>query len=305
MRNIPGTELNVFPICLGGNVFGGRSTENESFAVLDAYVEAGGNFIDTADLYAGSESEMVIGRWMAARGNRDDLVIATKVGMMDGLDNLRPETIAKGCEDSLARLGTDRIDLFYTHRDDRETAIEDTARALADLVTLGKVRAIGASNFSAERLVTALDISRAEGLPSYVAVQPQYNLMERAFETDGLQALAERENLAVFPYYSLANGFLTGKHRPEGSDASSKRTERARTYLETDRGPRVLDALDEVANEHGTTPTAVALAWLLAQPTVTEPIASARIPEQVPDLIAGAELELGEGDLAKLDAASA
>ena len=305
MRNIPGTELNVFPICLGGNVFGGHSTEDQSFAVLDAYVGAGGNFIDTADLYAGTESEMVIGRWMAARGNRDDLVIATKVGMMDGLDNLKAETIAKGCEDSLTRLGTDRIDLFYTHKDDIDTPLEETAKALGDLVEIGKVRAIGASNFSAERLVTALDISRAEGLPDYVALQPHYNLMEREFETDGQQALAERENLAVFPYFSLAMGFLTGKHRPEGSDESSKRTEGARKYLESERGPRVLDVLDAIANEYGTTPTAVALAWLLAQPTVMAPIASARIPEQVPDLIAGSELELGEGDLAKLEAASA
>jgi aryl-alcohol dehydrogenase-like predicted oxidoreductase len=304
MRTIPGTEISVFPLCLGGNVFGGRSTEQESFAVLDAYVEAGGNFIDTADLYAGSESEIVIGRWMAARGNRDELVIATKVGMMDGLDNLKGATIAQGAEDSLMRLGTDRIDLFYTHRDDAGTPLEETARALADLVSVGKVRAIAASNFSAERLVTALDISRAEGLPSYVALQPHYNLMERGFESDGQQALCEREGLAVFPYFSLAMGFLTGKHRPEGSAEGSKRTEGARRYLETDRGPRVLEALDAIAAEYATTPTAAALAWLRAQPTVLAPIASARVPEQVPDLIAGVELELGQADLAKLDAAS-
>ncbi len=304
MLQIPRTELSVYGLCLGGNVFGGRSTEEESFAVLDAYAKAGGNFIDTADLYADEQSERVIGRWVAGRGNRDELVIATKVGMKNGLDNLRAETIKRGAEESLERLGMDHIDLYYTHLDDPDTPQEETLGALAELIESGKVRAIGASNISAERLASALETSRREGLPEYVALQPHYNLMEREFETDGQLELCKREGIAVVPYFSLARGFLTGKHRPEGSQ-ESKRTEGAREYLETGRGPKVLAALDEVAAAHDSSPTAVALAWLDAQPTVLAPLASARVPEQVPDLIAGTELELSGEEIERLSAASA
>ncbi len=304
MQPIPGTDLSVYELCLGGNVFGGRSSEEESFAVLDAYVEAGGNFIDTADLYAGEESERVLGRWIEQRDNRDELVIATKVGMKEDRQGLAPETIAAGADESLARLGIETIDLYYTHRDDPDTDQEATLDALARLIAEGKVRALGASNISADRLASALEISRREDLPAYVALQPHYNLVERSYERNGLRDLCEREGLAVFPYFSLARGFLTGKHRPEGS-GESKRTEGAREYLETDHGPRVLEALDEVAEAHDSSPTAVAIAWLRAQPTVTAPIASARTPEQVPDLIAGVELELDASELERLSAAGA
>jgi aryl-alcohol dehydrogenase (NADP+) len=302
MTRIAGTELDVFPLCLGGNVFGWTADEDASFAVLDAYVEAGGNVIDTADLYADGESEKIIGRWLARRGRRDDLVIATKVGMAPGRTNLRAETIRAGAEGSLKSLGIDHIDLYYAHRDDLGTPIEETLGAFDDLVREGKVRHIAASNYEAPRLAAALKISDTEGMARYVALQPHYNLMEREFEGD-LAGLCEREDIGVMPYFGLAKGFLTGKYRPGGLEGDSPRSERAREYL-NDRGAAVLGALDEVAAAHDTTQAAVALAWLLSRSTVVAPIASARDTEQLAGLLPMADLRLTDEELRRLTRAA-
>ena len=303
MTRIADTELDVHPLCLGGNVFGWTADEDASFAVLDAYTEAGGNFIDTADLYAGGESEKIIGRWLARRGRRDDLVIATKVGMAGDRANLRADTVRAAAEDSLKSLGVDHIDLYYAHRDDLGTPIEETLGAFDDLVRAGKVRHIAASNYEAPRLAAALKISDTEGLARFVALQPHYNLMERDFEGD-LADLCARENLGVLPYFGLAKGFLTGKYRPGSPEGDSPRAQRARAYL-TDRGLATLGVLDEVAAAHDTTVAAVALAWLLAQPTIVSPIASARTPEQLADLLPVADLRLTADELARLTDAAA
>jgi aryl-alcohol dehydrogenase-like predicted oxidoreductase len=303
MTRIADTELDVHPLCLGGNVFGWTADEDASFAVLDAYTEAGGNFIDTADLYAGGESEKIIGRWLARRGRRDDLVIATKVGMAGDRANLRADTIRAAAEDSLTSLGVDHIDLYYAHRDDLGTPIEETLGAFDDLVRAGKVRHIAASNYEAPRLAAALKISDTEGLARFVALQPHYNLMERDFEGD-LADLCARENIGVLPYFGLAKGFLTGKYRPGSPEGDSPRAQRARAYL-TDRGLATLGVLDEVAAAHETTVAAVALAWLLAQPTIVSPIASARTPEQLADLLPVADLRLTADELARLTDAAA
>jgi aryl-alcohol dehydrogenase-like predicted oxidoreductase len=304
MTKIADTELDVFPLCLGGNVFGRTADEQASFAVLDAYTEAGGNFIDTADGYAGGESEKIIGRWLARRGRRDDIVIATKVGMAGERANLKAETIRAAAEDSLRRLGVDHVDLYYAHRDDLGTPIEETLTAFDELVRAGKVRHIAASNYDAPRLASALTISRTEGLARFVALQPHYNLVERGqFEGD-LADLCAREDLAVMPYFGLAQGFLTGKYRRGGPQVDSTRAQRALKYLD-DRGVAVLAALDEVAAAHDTTVAAVALAWLLAQPTVAAPIASARTTEQLAELLPFTRLELSADEVSRLTAASA
>jgi aryl-alcohol dehydrogenase-like predicted oxidoreductase len=304
MTKIADTELDVFPLCLGGNVFGRTADERTSFAVLDAYTGAGGNFIDTADLYAGGESERIIGRWLARRGRRDDVVIATKVGMAGGRANLKAETVRAAAEESLKSLGVDHIDLYYAHRDDLGTPIEETLGAFDELVREGKVRHIAASNYEAPRLAAALRISATEGLARYVALQPHYNLVERdRFEGD-LADVCAAHGLAVLPYFGLAQGFLTGKYRPGGPQVDSTRAERARRHL-TDRGVAVLAALDEIAAAHDTTVASVALAWLLAQPTVTAPIASARTPGQLADLLPFTGLTLSADELERLTAASA
>jgi aryl-alcohol dehydrogenase-like predicted oxidoreductase len=305
---IPRTDLDVFGLCLGGNVFGWTADRDASFAVLDAYAAAGGNFIDTADVYmarapgnSGGESETIIGEWMAARtGMRDAIVIATKVGKLAGLDNLRAETIRRAADDSLRRLGTDHIDLYYAHFDDTETPLAETLGAFGQLIEAGKVRAIAASNYSGARLAEALAVSEREGLPRYVALQPHYNLMERDFESDQ-QSVCEREDISVFPFYALAKGFLTGKYRPDGKDIDSPRAEGAAAYL-GERGERMVAALDEVAAAHDTDPAAVALAWLRAQPTVLAPIASARNVDQLQPLLASVSLELSDEELAALTA---
>jgi aryl-alcohol dehydrogenase (NADP+) len=303
MTRIAGTELDVFPLCLGGNVFGWTADEDASFAVLDAYAEAGGDFIDTADLYAGNESERIIGRWLARRGRRDDLVIATKVGMAPGMKNLKAETIRAAAEASLDRLGIDHIDLYYAHRDDPSTPLEETLTAFDALVRAGKVRYIAASNYDAPRLTEALKISDSEGLARYVALQPHYNLVERdSFEGD-LAALCAREDIAVMPYFGLAKGFLTGKYRKGGPEGDSPRSERARAYL-SDRGVAMLGVLDEVAAAHGTTVASVALAWLLAQPTVVAPIASARDTGQLADLLPMVGLRLTGEEIDRLTQAA-
>ena len=271
-------------------MFGWTADESSSFAVLDAFAAAGGNFIDTADTYSswvpghvGGESESIIGRWMAARGNRASMVIATKVGMLPTLKGLAPATIRSAVEGSLRRLGVDRIDLYYAHRDDPDTPIADTVRAFDELVKEGKVRQVAASNYTAPRLREALAISRRDGLVEYVALQPHYNLMHRQEYEGELQDLCVAEQVACLPYFSLAMGFLTGKYRP-GVAVLSPRAGGASKYLD-ERGIRVLAALDEIAAAHGTAVSAVALAWLAAQPTVVAPIASARTVAQLTELL--------------------
>src|SRR3569833_1922547 len=299
MTRIADTELDVHPLCLGGNVFGWTADEDASFAVLDAYTGAGGNFIDTADLYAGGESERIIGRWLARRGRRDDVVIATKVGMAGGRANLKAETVRAAAEESLKSLGVDHIDLYYAHRDDLGTPIEETLGAFDELVREGKVRHIAASNYEAPRLAAALRISATEGLARYVALQPHYNLVERDRFAGDLADVCAAHGLDVLHYIGLAKGFLTGKYRPGGPQVGSARAERARRHL-TDRGVAVLAALDEIAAAHDTTVASVALAWLLAQPTVTAPIASARTPGQLADLLPFSGLTLSADELERL-----
>jgi aryl-alcohol dehydrogenase-like predicted oxidoreductase len=296
------TGIAVSPLCLGGNVFGWTADEEGSAAVLDAYVAAGGNFIDTADGYGNwvegnprGMSERIIGSWMAARGNRDSLVIATKVGRAQGMRGLAAETIRKGAEASLERLQTDRIDLYYAHADDPETPLEETMAAFDALVRDGRVLHVAASNYSAPRLAEALRVSDREGLARYVALQPEYNLVSRADYEGDVQELCLAEGLACLPYSALASGFLTGKYRPGGPGVESARADSAGRHLEGRAG--VLAVLDEVAAAHSAPVSAVALAWLLAQPGVTAPIASARTPEQLAELLPMAELELTAGEL--------
>lgn len=292
------TDLDVHPLCLGGNVFGRTADEQESFEVLDAYFGAGGNFIDTANTYAGGASEEIIGRWMASRGNREEIVLATKVGM--GSDaGLAPEQIARAIEDSLRRLQTDRIDLYYAHKDDLDTPLAQTLTAFDELVRAGKVRYIAASNYEAERLAQALETSRREGLASYVALQPYYNLVVRDRYEGPLQELCAQHGIPCLPYFALAQGFLTGKYRPGGEAVASSRAERAGAYLD-ERGLRVLAALDEVAAAHQSSLAAVSLAWLAAQPTVATPIASARTVSQLRDLLPFATLALSDSELRSL-----
>ncbi|WP_328318332.1 aldo/keto reductase [Streptomyces sp. NBC_00388] len=311
LRALGSSDLKVFPLSLGGNVFGWSADEEQSFAVLDAYTAAGGNFIDTADTYSswvpgneGGESETVIGNWVAARGNRSDVVIATKVGAHPQYKGLSAANIKAAADASLQRLRTDHIDLYYTHFDDVSVPVEEIITALDDLVKAGKVRAIAASNLSAERLEASLAFSEAEGLARYVALQPHYNLVSRDTYEGELQDVAARHGLAAVPYYSLASGFLTGKYRP-GVDVDSVRAEGAAKHLGTERGPKVLAALDKVAAAHGAEVATVALAWLAAQPTVVAPIASARTVGQLPALTAVAELKLTGAEVAELTAASA
>ncbi|MBH1934548.1 aldo/keto reductase [Streptomyces sp. AV19] len=305
-------SLSVHPLALGGNVFGWTADEKQSFAVLDAYAGAGGNFIDTADVYAawapgnvGGESETVIGNWMAARGNRDAMVVATKVGAgIPEKAGLSAKTIKEGVEGSLRRLRTDYIDLYYTHYDDPSLPVEDYITTLDGLVKEGKVREIAASNVTAERLAEALEFSDAAGVAKYVAIQPEYNLVSRDTYEGPLADVAARHGLAAVPYYALASGFLTGKYRP-GTTVDSARAEGAAKHLGSERGLRVLAALDEVAAAHDAEVATVALAWLASRPTVATPLASARTVEQLRPLLALADLKLTEGELAKLTEASA
>ncbi|MFH8344642.1 aldo/keto reductase [Streptomyces sp. NPDC018045] len=304
-------SLSVSPLSLGGNVFGWTADEPQSFAVLDAYVAGGGNFIDTADVYSawvpgnkGGESETVLGNWLASRGNREDVVIATKVGAHPDLKGLAPATIKAAVDASLTRLRTDYIDLYYTHYDDESLEVSEFLPALDELVKAGKVREIAASNISAQRLEAALTFSAGENLARYVAIQPHYNLVSRETYEGELADTAARHGVSAMPYYALASGFLTGKYRPD-SDVNSARSEKAAQYLATDRGRKVLAALDTVASAHQAEHATVALAWLTAQPTVAAPIASARTVDQLPALMAAADLHLTNDDLALLNEASA
>lgn len=299
------TELEVFPICLGGNVFGWTADEQQSRAVLDAYVEAGGNFIDTANSYLREhgESETILGRWMADRGNRGQIVLATKVGGGRGeVRNLRAETVEREAHASLKRLQTDRIDVYYAHFDDEQTPLQETVRAFDALVREGVVGHIAASNYTPERLAAALRLQREQGLAQFTVLQPHYNLMAREFERT-LLPLIEEWDLAVLPYFALAKGFLTGKYRPGGPEIDSPRAEGARAYLDMG-GLAVLEALEEVAAAHGTTLAAVALAWLLARPSVVAPIASARNIEQLEQILPAATLRLTPAQMERLTAST-
>ncbi|MFF4137053.1 aldo/keto reductase [Streptomyces mirabilis] len=311
LRKLGSSDLEVFPLSLGGNVFGWTADEAQSFAVLDAYTAGGGNFVDTADGYSawvpghtGGESETIIGKWFAARGNRSDVVLATKVSTHPEYKGLSPANIKAAADASLRRLGTDYIDLYYTHFDDTSVPVEEIIGALDELVRAGKVREIAASNISAERLAESVEFSDREGLARYVALQPHYNLVSRDTYEGPLQEVASRTGLAAVPYFALASGFLTGKYRP-GTTVDSARAEGAGKHLDTERGIRVLAALDEVAGAHDAEVATVALAWLAARPTVAAPIASARTVEQLPALLAVADLTLTDAEVARLTEASA
>ncbi|MFH8608377.1 aldo/keto reductase [Streptomyces sp. NPDC018029] len=311
LRPLGSSDLEVFPLALGGNVFGWTADRTASFAVLDAYTAAGGNFIDTADVYSawaegnrGGESETLIGEWLTERGNRSDVVIATKAGAHPEYKGLSATTVKGAVDASLRRLGTDYIDLYYTHYDDPSLPVEEIIGVLDELVRAGKVRAIAASNITPERLQESLDLSDREGLARYVALQPHYNLVSRDTYEGPLQEVASRSGLAAVPYYALASGFLTGKYR-KGAQVESARSGRVEEYVGSERGDRVLAALDEIAGARGAQVATVALAWLAAQPTVAAPIASARTVEQLPALLAVGDLELTEAEVAALTAASA
>ncbi len=310
MAKISSTDLDVFPIALGGNVFGWTANEEESFAVLDGYAAAGGNFIDTADVYSawapgnsGGESETILGRWIASRDRRDQTIIATKVGKHPQFQGLSAKTILTAAENSLKRLGTEYIDLYYAHADDEKTPLEETLGAFDVLVREGKVRYIAASNYSAPRLAKALEVSEREGFARYVALQQHYNLMERHQYEGELADLVTREHLSSIPYFALASGFLTGKYRP-GAKIQSQRAQTAGAYL-NEKGIKVLAALDEIATSHNTAIATIALAWLAAQPTVAAPIASARTTEQLPDLLSVSNVRLSDAEMRKLNEASA
>jgi aryl-alcohol dehydrogenase-like predicted oxidoreductase len=308
MPTISDTDLDVFPLCLGGNVFGWTADRDQSFAVLDAYRAAGGNFIDSSDSYPPGgdpgESERILGEWVNRQPDRDQIVVATKVAKKQDRRGLSPENIRAACDESLERLGLDHIDLYYAHEDDVDTPLADTLGAFDELIRADKVRHIAASNFAAPRLAEALQVSAEHGLAAYVALQPHYNLVERGEFEGELQDLCAGHRLGVMPYFSLAMGFLTGKYRPGGPEVDSPRSGGASRYLEQG-GERVLEALDAVAKAHHAPHAAVALAWLRVQPTVVAPIASARNPEQLQGLLPMAELELSSDELSQLDAASA
>jgi aryl-alcohol dehydrogenase-like predicted oxidoreductase len=312
-RPLGTTGFDVAPLALGGNVFGWTADEATSFAVLDAFVEAGCNLIDTADSYSrwvtghqGGESETVIGRWIARRGRHDDVIIATKVGsdMGRGHKILRKDYIVEMVEHSLARLQVDCIDLYQSHWDDENTPFEETLGAYEQLRRQGKVKAIGASNLTAGRLEQALAASAARGLPRYQTLQPHYNLFDRTHFEGELQALCVRENIGVITYFSLAAGFLTGKYRSAADFGKSPRGGGMKKYL-TARGEKILHALDTVAHRCSATPAQVSLAWLMSRPGVTAPIASATSVHQLQDLVRATRLKLDADAMRLLEAASA
>ena len=311
-RKLGNSGIEVAPLALGTNVFGWTVEERAAFTILDAFVAAGGNLIDTADSYSrwvagnkGGESETIIGKWMKQSGKRDKVVIATKVGSEMGLKRkgLSKPYILSAIEGSLRRLQTEAIDLYQSHRDDADTPLEETLDAYAQLIKQGKVRAIGASNFTAERLSEALRISEQRGYPAYQSLQPRYNLYDRAEYERTLEPLCRERGLGVITYYSLASGFLSGKYRSEKDLSKSVRGLGVKIYM-NDRGFRILKALDQVARHYRSTPASVSLAWLMARPGMTAPIASATSPDQLHDLIAATKLELDEESIRLLDTAS-
>jgi len=310
MITIPESDLVVHELCLGSNIFGGNATEAESHLVMDAYRGHGGNFIDTADMYnqwveghIGGESETVIGNWMASRGNRSEMVIATKVSKMDRRRGLSAANIIAACEDSLNRLQTDYIDLYYSHEDDPTVSLEETLGAYAQLIAQGKVRYITASNFTASRLRESIDFSARNNLPSYIAVQDLYNLIVREkYETELAPTLADL-GITNLPYYGIARGFLSGKYRPGVTEVDSKRASGAREH-ESEKNYAILSAMDEISQAHNKAPlSAIALAWLRAQPTVSVPISSARTVQQLEEIVQ--VIDLTPAELEKLTALSA
>jgi len=310
-RNLGDTSLQTAPIIFGGNIFGWTVDEKRSFELLDAFTDAGFNMIDTADSYSrwvpghkGGESETIIGKWLKQKGNREKIIIATKVGsdMGNGTD-LSAKHIIASVENSLQRLQTDYIDLYQSHYDDLNTPLEETLSAYNDLIGQGKLRYIGASNLTRERIEQSLGISKEKGFASYVTLQPLYNLYDReVFETQ-YQDFCRQHNIGVIPYYSLASGFLTGKYRSEKDLSQSTRGGGVKKYL-TERGTRILTALDRISAAHKASPAQVALAWLIAQPTISAAIASATSLTQLDDLVKAASLTLGDNDLNQLDNAS-
>ena len=316
LRRLGRSNLQVSPLCLGGNVFGWTVDEALSFRLLDAWVDAGLNFVDTADVYSrwvpghpGGESETILGKWFRQSGKRNRVVLATKVGMAMGDTDqdkgLSKAYIRRAVEASLRRLKTDVIDLYQAHTDDSETPLDETLAAFAELIKEGKVRALGASNYSATRLSEALAVSAAHGLPRYETLQPQYNLYARQDFEEKLQPACEKLGVAVIPYWSLASGFLTGKYRTEADLAQSPRGAGIKTKYMNERGMRILAALDQVAKSKRAKDSQVALAWLMSRPTIAAPIASATTLAQLRELMAAAELTLDPESLALLDSASA
>jgi aryl-alcohol dehydrogenase-like predicted oxidoreductase len=313
-RNLGSSGIKVSPLAFGGNVFGWTIDQRKSFTVLDAFVELGFDLIDTANMYSawvpgnkGGESETIIGNWIKNSGKRDKIVLATKVGMPmgDGSKGLKKDYILKSADESLRRLQTDRIDLYQSHQDDPDTPFEETLSAYDELIKAGKVRAIGASNYDSFRINEALKVSVNEKLPTYVTLQPEYNLYSREGFEKELEPLCVEHGLGVISYYSLASGFLTGKYRSEKDAGKSARgSSIANKYL-NDRGFKILSALDEVATRNRTNPASVALAWLIHRPSVTAPIASATSVEQLKELARAVELQLSREDVKQLDDASA
>lgn len=313
LRPLGRSGLATAPLVLGGNVFGWTADEATSFSLLDAFVDGGFNLVDTADIYStwvpghhGGESETVIGKWLKSSGRRDQVLIATKVGkpMGEGRSGLSRRWIRQAVDDSLRRLQTDRIDLYQSHDDDRDTPLEETMEAFAELIAEGKVRAIGASNFSAARLAEALATSRRLGVPRYETLQPLFNLMDRAAYEAELEPLCLAEGVGVINFYGLAAGFLTGKYRCEADLQGRARAYKVGPYL-TERGTRVLAALDAAAERLHATPAQVALAWQMARPSIAAPIASATTVAQLQELMAAARLVLDDATRSALDAASA
>jgi aryl-alcohol dehydrogenase-like predicted oxidoreductase len=312
-RRLGNTGLSIAPLAFGGNVFGWTVDEPTSFNLLDAFVAAGFDLIDTADIYSrwvpgnqGGESETIIGKWLRQSGKRDRVIVATKVGMEMGPDQkgLSKSYILRSAEASLERLQTDYIDLYQAHQDDPDTPLEETLEAFARLIEQGKVRAIGASNYTGKRLAQALAVSHEHSYPRYESLQPNYNLYDRAeYETD-LESVCLENGIGVISYFSLAKGFLTGKYRSEADLSKSPRGQGIKAYL-NERGFRILRALDEVSEQYHSTPARVALAWLIARPSITAPIASATSLEQLDDLIAATRLKLDRPAIDRLDQASA
>ena len=311
-RKLGKSGIEIAPLAFGGNVFGWTADEATSFALLDAFVAGGFNFIDTADVYSrwhpgnsGGESETIIGNWLKSRGGRDRVVIGTKVGieMAPGQKGLSSAYVTREVEASLKRLQTDHIDLYMSHRDDPDTPLVETLETFAGLIKAGKVRAIGASNYTAERLKEALDTSARHGLPRYESLQPMYSIAERGEFEGYLETLCQREDIGVICYYSLASGFLSGKYRSKADTANRARGSRVEKYL-NERGDRILAALDEVAARYSAKPSQVALAWLIARPSITAPIASATSLDQLHEIMKAPEVQLDKDAIERIDAAS-
>jgi aryl-alcohol dehydrogenase-like predicted oxidoreductase len=312
-RELGNSGLHVPTLCLGGNVYGWTLSEADSFRQLDQAVEAGLNFIDTADVYSrwapghkGGESETILGKWFAQSGKRSHVTLATKIGMDmgDGKQGLKAAYIQQAVEDSLRRLQTDYIDLYQSHKDDESTPLEETLDAYDKLIRAGKVRHIGASNYSGKRLAEALELSHKHTLPAYISLQPHYNLVHREEFESTLLPVVQKYNIGVIPYFALASGFLTGKYRSAADSEGKARGGMVGKYI-NERGLAVIDALEAVAKQHNSTPAAVALAWLIAQPGITSPIASATSDRQLRAIVESTQLELDAASIAQLNQASA